>query len=212
MQIEKRFTVRASPDAVWRFLTDPYKVAGCLPGAEITGKTDERTYTGTITVKVGPVATTYRGQIHFERLDVATHTAEIAASGQDVRGKGGADLRMVSTLVARAPNETEVTVTQDINVIGILAQMGRGMIQDVGDQLFERFTAAMRARLEAAEAPAAAASAAGAAPAPTSSAEPIQALSFGAGMAGRALVRTVRRPAFWIAASVAALLVWWLLR
>lgn len=212
MQIEKRFTVRAGPDAVWSFLTDPHRVAGCLPGAAITGQTGERAYTGTITVKVGPVATTYRGQIRFERLEVATHTAEIAASGQDVRGKGGADLRMTSRLVERGPGETEVTVVQEINVTGILAQMGRGMIQDVGDQLFERFTGAMRQQLESAAAPAEAAGAtAGSLPA-SAGPEPIQALSFGAGVAGRALARTARRPAFWTAVIVVLFLLWWLLR
>lgn len=201
MQVEKRFTVAAPAAAVWRFLTDPYKVAACLPGAAVTERTGERSYTGTITVKVGPVATTYRGQIRFERLDATTHTAEIVATGQDVRGKGGADLKMTSTLAERGAGQTEVHVVQEINVTGILAQMGRGMIQDVGDQMFERFTGAMRAQLEAAAAPRAAAAA-----------EPIQALSFGAGVAGRALGRTVRRPAFWIAVMFVVLVAWWLLR
>ncbi|HSD32982.1 MAG TPA: SRPBCC family protein [Gemmatimonadales bacterium] len=211
MQIEKRFVVRAGPEAVWRFLTDPVKVAGCLPGAAITGQTDDRTWTGTITVKVGPVATSYRGQVRFERLDPASRTAEIAASGQDVRGKGGADLRMTSTLTGHGAAETEVQVVQDISVTGLLAQMGRGMIQDVGDQLFERFTGAMRAQLEAAV-PAAAAGGAATAPAPPGrSSEPIQALSFGAGVAGRALGRTARRPAFWIVVLLVLIVLWWLL-
>jgi carbon monoxide dehydrogenase subunit G len=213
MRIEKQFTVHSDVESVWRFLTDPRKVAGCLPGAAVTGQTDERTYTGTITVKVGPVATSYRGQIRFERLDAAAHTAEIAASGQDVRGKGGADLRMTSTLAARGPQETDITVTQDINVTGMLAQMGRGMIQDVGDQLFQRFTDAIRAQLEAGP-PAAPSGASGAAPkpaTPVAPAEPIQALSLGAGVAGRALGRTLRRPGFWIALLVVVIVLWWLL-
>lgn len=201
MRVEKRFTMAAPAAAVWSFLTDPYKVAACLPGAAVTERTGERSYTGTITVKVGPVATTYRGQIRFERLDATTHTAEIVATGQDVRGKGGADLKMTSTLAERGAGHTEVHVVQEINVTGILAQMGRGMIQDVGNQMFERFTAAMRAQLEAAAAPRAAAAV-----------EPIQALSFGAGVAGRALGRTVRRPAFWIAVMFVLLVAWWLLR
>lgn len=211
MQIEKRFVVRAGTEAVWRFLTDPHKVAGCLPGAAITGQTDERTWTGTITVKVGPVATSYRGQVHFQRLDPASHTAEIAASGQDVRGKGGADLRMTSTLTGHGTAETEVQVVQDISVTGLLAQMGRGMIQDVGDQLFERFTGALRAQLEAGAPPAAGVEAAAAPATPAPSVEPIQALSFGAGVAGRALGRTARRPVFWIALIVALIVLWWLL-
>ena len=210
-QIDKTFVVRAPAPAVWEFLTDPRRVARCMPGAAITGQVDDKTYAGTLTVKVGPVSASYKGQLTFARLDAAARAAEIAASGQDVRGKGGADLRMTSTLTDKGSNGTEVQVVQDISVTGLLAQMGRGMIQDVGDQLFERFTGALRAQLEAGAPPEAGGgdTAAPATPAPSS--EPIQALSFGAGVAGRALGRTARRPAFWIALIVVLIVLWWLL-
>ena len=148
MEISKSFVVKASAEAAWNFLTDPARVARCLPGAAITSQVDERTHAGTITVKVGPVAATYKGTMRFERLDAATRTAEIVAAGQDVRGKGGADMRMTSRLVERAPGETEVLITSQVNVMGILAQFGRGMIQDVSDQMFGTFVSAMRAELE----------------------------------------------------------------
>src|SRR5499426_1332913 len=156
LEISKSFVVRASPEAVWSFLTDPVRVARCLPGAAITNQVDERTHAGTITVKVGPVAATYKGTMRFERLDPAARTAEIVAAGQDVRGKGGADMRMTSTLVERAPGETEVRITSQVNVMGILAQFGRGMIQDVSDQMFGTFVEALRAELEKTDDPAAA--------------------------------------------------------
>jgi len=146
--IEKSFVVAAPAAAVWEFLTDPVKVASCLPGAAITGKEDDATWGGTMTVKVGPVTASYRGKLRFERLDAASGEAEIAASGQETRGKGGADMRMKSRVVERGPAETEVTVTSDVNVVGVLAQFGRGMIQDVSDQLFRKFTEAMRRQLE----------------------------------------------------------------
>jgi carbon monoxide dehydrogenase subunit G len=162
--IEKSFAVKAPASAVWDFLTDPVKVASCLPGAAITGKEDDKTWGGTITVKIGPVTASYRGKLRFERLDPAAREAEIAASGQETRGKGGADMRMKSRVVERAPGETEVTVTSDVNVVGVLAQFGRGMIQDVSDQMFAKFADAMRRQLEApapAAAPAAPASGGG---------------------------------------------------
>jgi carbon monoxide dehydrogenase subunit G len=56
--IAKSFVVRAPTAKVWDFLTDPARVARCLPGAAVTGQVDERTHAGTITVKVGPVAAT----------------------------------------------------------------------------------------------------------------------------------------------------------
>jgi|HubBroStandDraft_3_1064219.scaffolds.fasta_scaffold00159_11 carbon monoxide dehydrogenase subunit G len=148
LQIEKSFTVRAPKSAVWAFLTDPYKVASCLPGAAIVEKLDDASYVGTITIKVGPVTASYRGKMRFERLDEAAGEAEIVASGQETRGKGGADMRMKSRVALREPGTTEVTVTSDVNVMGVLAQFGRGMIQDVSDQLFGRFTEAMRRQLE----------------------------------------------------------------
>src|SRR5262249_21719455 len=46
----------------------------------------------------------------------------------------------------------EVVASSEVNVTGILAQLGRGMIQDVSDQMFQRFTDAMRTQLEAAPA------------------------------------------------------------
>ena len=224
MQIEKSFVVKAAPDRVWAFLTDPRRVAGSLPGAAITEQIDDREYAGTITVKVGPVSASYRGKVRFERLDSEAREAEIRAFGQDVRGKGGAEMRMTSRVAETAPGETEVTVTSEVSVTGILAQFGRGMIQDVSDELFQRFTEAMRAELEsgaetaggepgsaepAAAGPGAAASGQRSAAQP-SEAVPIEVLSFGGKVLGRALGRTLRRPAFWAVVLVLALLVYWL--
>ena len=148
LEIAKTFVVNAAPEKVWSFLIDLPRVARCLPGASIGEKVDEKTSTGTMTIKVGPVSSTYRGKVVFERLDAAGRTAELSASGQDVRGKGGADLRLTSSLKALPGGQTEVTAVSLVNVTGILAQMGRGMIQDVSDEMFQIFSERMRAELE----------------------------------------------------------------
>src|SRR4029079_13843008 len=96
MRIEKSFVVQAPAAAVWDFLTDPRRVASCLPGAAITDQLDAQTCGGTITVKVGPVTASYRGKMKFERLDAAAGEAEISASGQETRGKGAADRQTTS--------------------------------------------------------------------------------------------------------------------
>jgi carbon monoxide dehydrogenase subunit G len=226
MEITKSFVVKAPAAAVWEFLIDPYRVGRCLPGAAITEKVDDETYTGTITIKVGPVTASYRGKLRFDRLDPVAMEAELSASGQETKGKGGADMRMKSRVVARGPAETEVTVVSDVNVMGVLAQFGRGMIQDVSDQLFQKFTDGMRRELEAppaVAAPAAVETAAPGAPAPvgpppvTAPAPPPPASedvldvgSLGAKAAGRAAGRMLRGPVFWIAVIVLTLLVYWL--
>jgi carbon monoxide dehydrogenase subunit G len=235
IEIVKTFVVKAPPAAVWGFLTDPQRVARCMPGAAITDRIDDKTFAGTMAVRVGPISTNYKGKIVFERLDADARTAEIVATGQDVRGRGGADLRLTSSIKEVAPGETEVTAASKVNVTGILAQMGRGMVQDVSDQLFHTFSQRMRAELEPAATPAATApptrppSGTTTAPAtsaavPTSGAPGIAAAfsraprsealdlgSLGAKVAGRAAARAVRRPAFWIAAAAAAVLLYLLL-
>jgi carbon monoxide dehydrogenase subunit G len=152
-EIVKKFVVKAEPEAVWSFLTDPEKVASCLPGAAITGKLDDTTWQGTMNLKVGPVSSSYKGKVHFDMLDPASKTAELSASGQDTKGKGGADMKMKSVVRKNDAGETEVTATSQVNITGILAQMGRGMIQDVSDQLFQMFSQRLRAQLEASAAP-----------------------------------------------------------
>jgi uncharacterized protein len=214
MRIEKSFTVRSAASAVWAFLTDPHRVAHALPGAAIQEQIDAQTYAGTITVKVGPVATSYKGRMRFERLDQAGGVAEIVATGQDVRGKGGAELRMTSNVVQKAAGQTEVTVVSELNITGILAQMGRGMIEQVSDQMFQLFTDAVRAELETLEVAAGLAGAA-TAPAPVSAATPaappIEVVSFGGKVMVGALGNVLRRrPAFVAAFIIVAILVVWL--
>ena len=201
IEISKSFMVKASPEAAWNFLTDPVRVARCLPGAAITNQVDERTHAGTITVKVGPVAATYKGTMQFERLDPQARTAEIVASGQDMRGKGGAQLRMTSALVERAPGETEVTITSHVNVMGLLAQLGRGMIQDVSDQMFATFVTAARAELERPET--------STNPTTGSLDPPVEVLSLGSTMVARAAWRAAANPALWIGIVVLLVLLWW---
>jgi len=206
--IVKTFVVRSPPEQVWSFLTDPERVARCLPGAAITGKLDDRTWQGTMTVKVGPVSSSYKGKVLFEKLDETSHTAEIVATGQDVRGKGGADLRLTSTVLPKGPGETEITTSSRVNVTGILAQMGRGMVQDVSDQMFQVFSQRVRAELEGAPPAQAQPAARPAAPPPAAPAPKQEALDIGA-MGARAAIRS---PLLWIAVAVVVLLVYLLFR
>ena len=212
LEITKVFVVAAPPSRVWEFLIDIHRVAKCLPGAAIGEKLDDKTYAGTITVKVGPISSSYKGKVVFERLDPATRTAEVVATGQDTKGRGSADLRMTSTLRKLSPGQTEVTAASKVNITGILAQMGRGMIQDVSDQMFQTFSQRMRAELEGANAPAAVL----AAPASTPAAAPppaarLEGLDLGA-IGAKAAARTLLRPLPIAAVAGIVVVLWWLFR
>ena len=139
MRIEEKFTVAAPAADVWAFLTDPERVAAALPGAQIDEQIDENTYSGGMAVKVGPLAAAYGGTVAFD-LDEDARQAVVHAKGQGKAGMGNADMKMTSRVVALGDAETEVTVEADLSVTGILAQLGRGMMQHVSKKMFKEFT------------------------------------------------------------------------
>ncbi len=147
MQIEKIFQVKESVEKVWSFLSDPRKVAGCVPGAQITEQVDDKTFKGAISVKVGPSVTDYRGEVQIVRLDPENHEIEILGKGQDVRGRGSASMRMTGRLRALTDGGTEVASISELTVVGILAQMGSRVISEVSNIMFGEFTKTLLARL-----------------------------------------------------------------
>ena len=151
--IEKKFEVPEPVDKVWAFLSDPRKVVTCVPGAQITEQVDDRNYKGAISVKVGPSVTDFKGTAEIVRLDPAAHEIEILGKGQDVRGKGSASMKMTGKLRA-VENGTEVNSVSELNVVGILAQMGGRVINEVSNIMFEQFTNCFRQQLQGAAEPA----------------------------------------------------------
>ncbi|MFQ5890289.1 MAG: SRPBCC family protein [Gemmatimonadota bacterium] len=146
--IEKTFEVEQTPDEVWAFLVDPARVVECLPGARLLQSIDERTHEGEIGVRLGPIAATFRGIARFERLDRENYEVEMTGEGKDSRGTGAVKMVMRSKLIPREGGGTRVSVTQTVNLAGRLASFGRGgIIQNVADFMFGRFTACVQKKL-----------------------------------------------------------------
>lgn len=151
IKIEKTFRVDEPVEKVWAFLSDPKKVGVCVPGAQITEQVDERTYKGAIKVKVGPSVTDYKGEVQIVRKDDAAHEIEILGKGQDVRGKGSAQMKMTGKLRA-VDGGTEVINISELNVVGILAQMGGRVITEVSNIMFGQFVNNFKKQLQSPEA------------------------------------------------------------
>ena len=192
IRIEKTFQVQEPLESVWKFLSDPKKVANCVPGAQITEAVDDHTYKGVIKVQVGPSVTDYKGQVHIERLDHETHEIEIVGKGQDVRGKGSASMKMTGKVRSLPDGSTEVASVSEVNVVGLLAQLGARMINEVSNKMFAEFTTNFKARLQQ-ERPQQSSSQT---PPSTGSGDeprPIKALPLVASVLGESIVRFFRR-------------------
>jgi carbon monoxide dehydrogenase subunit G len=162
MRIENVVEVDAPVDRVWALVNDIPRVAPCMPGAALTGVVDDRTYEGTVAVKLGPLRMSYKGKVVIEEVDEAARSARLAASGKDTKGAGTARATVDTRMEPVADTRTRLSVTSDVQLTGRVASFGRGgAINDVATRLFGEFADCLRATLEAerAAAPAAAAEA-----------------------------------------------------
>jgi carbon monoxide dehydrogenase subunit G len=140
MKLEQSFEVAAPIERVWAALVDVEHVAPCLPGAAVTGRNEDGSYSGTFKVKIGPTSAAYSGRLVMENIDEAAHTATMNASGTDRRGQGGARAMIVSTVSPVGEDSTRVEVVTDYHITGRLARFGRGgMIEDISNKLLGQF-------------------------------------------------------------------------
>lgn len=144
--IEKTFVLQEPIAKVWIFLSDPAKIVGCVPGASLTERVDEKKYKGHVTTSFGPVKASYNGVIEIIELDSDQYTMTINGKGIDSKGKGSAEMTMKGELLA-SENETSVKFVMDISVVGMLAQFGSRLIKDVADQMLNQFASNFKSLL-----------------------------------------------------------------
>jgi carbon monoxide dehydrogenase subunit G len=146
--IKETFEVDAPIDVVWRFVMDPNKVAACMPGAKLEEVVDERTFNGSIKIKVGAITASYKGRVEMTTVDEVNYTVEMSAEGREQSG-GTAKGTMVSRIRDIDGKSSEVISEANVDLTGRIMQVGRGMIQGVSHQLFLKFVVAATKELAA---------------------------------------------------------------
>ncbi|AIJ21205.1 MULTISPECIES: SRPBCC family protein [Amycolatopsis] len=159
MRLEHNFVVPVPVEQAWQALLDVERVAPCMPGATL-GEVHGEEFTGTVKVKLGPMALTYAGNATFTEKDADAHRVVISAAGKEKKGAGTAKATVTATL-AEQGSQTAVHVITDFTITGRPAQFGRGVLQEVSNKLLDEFATRLSGQLSGATA--------GPAPAPAAS-------------------------------------------
>lgn len=144
--IEKEFDIEQPIDIVWKALADPAYIVTCVPGASLTEKVDDRNFKGEVVAKFGPIKAAYSGDIEIQELDEANRRMVLKGRGLDSKGKGSADMIMNGHL-SEIDGKTHVKFSMNIAIVGMLAQFGSRLINDVSEQLLNQFVDNFKAKL-----------------------------------------------------------------
>ena len=147
MKVEREIGIRAPRQTVWDFLWDVPRLAACVPGArDVRTLEDGKRYAAVVSEKVGP----FRLQVplHIDVLEVEPPARLRArAGGRDPSVDGLVKVDLDVSLSA-APDGTSLRLVADISVLGKLGTLGHSVIVRKGTEIVDRFTDALRARLE----------------------------------------------------------------
>ena len=151
VKISKTFSVSASPSDVWNFMTDVEKVSTCIPGAQYMEDLGNNKHSVMLVVKVGPIKSTYKGEVFIRSMDEEKQVIEIDGKGTDMKGKGGANMELIGSIIDKGDGTTEVVGDSTVTIQGMLAQFGSRMVEDVSNQIFLQFTKSLSSKLEGKE-------------------------------------------------------------
>jgi carbon monoxide dehydrogenase subunit G len=150
MRLENSFEVPATPERAWDLLMDVPRVIPCMPGTELTETVDEATWKARMTMKLGPMSFAFATDVKREEADAAARRARLSARARELRGRGGGQATIESTLVP-VDGGTRVQLVTELTLQGAVAQYGRGMVEDVSAQLVNRFAECLKTELSAPE-------------------------------------------------------------
>jgi carbon monoxide dehydrogenase subunit G len=149
-QLVNEFTVNRPIDEAWPVICDLERIAPCLPGAQLQ-EIEGDEYRGIVKIKLGAVATQFKGAASFTSRDDANYTAALHAEGRDTGGRGNAAAEITARAEALSATSTRVEVVADLHITGKVAQFGRGILGDVSKKLMTQFATNLNAMLDEAE-------------------------------------------------------------
>ena len=147
MLIEGKFTLKAAIQQVWDFLLEPGALASCIPGAEKMEAIDDRTWEGIVKQKVGPISVKLNFTTTLSKLEPPRHL-EAIGRGSDVMKAGTFTQETIVDLTEIAKDETEVSYSSNVSLVGRLATFGERIMRAKARSVGEEFTKNLQEKLK----------------------------------------------------------------
>jgi len=149
VQLDKSFPLSSAPVAAWEFLQNVEAVAGCMPGAAITERIDDKHYKGTVSIKVGPAKMSFRGELEVQDVDPASRSLRLIGKGTDTTGTSGASMDLLARIDSTDDGRSTLVGVSEVSMSGKAAAFGARMMNSVADNIIAQFADNFAAQLAA---------------------------------------------------------------
>jgi carbon monoxide dehydrogenase subunit G len=134
-----------SREQVWDFLTDPARLAKCLPGCEALEPAGPDRYKVSVKFGVAAITGKYAGSVELaEKKQPESLRMRVEGKGIPgfMKGEGKLELRVKGA-------QTELRYDGEAQVGGVIASVGQRMIESVAKKIIHEFFECAAAQLQA---------------------------------------------------------------
>lgn len=147
MLIEEKFSVKSPVQKVWNSLLDPEIVGHCIPGCETVEPVNDKEYNSIIKAKVGFITARFKVRTVIEET-VPYRLIRTAGEGNELRKLGHFRQKTIINFTELSENETEVSYSSDVSIVGKLATFGDRILRAKARELGKEFVDAVKRKIE----------------------------------------------------------------
>ena len=138
MILKDSFIIEAPIDDVWALLQDVHRVSTCVPGVDSIEEIGPNMYNGVLKVKVGPISSSFQGEVTLTEQTYPPGRLVAEVSGKDKISASQVKAIFTGLLIA-IEGGTQLDYEMDVALRGRLAQFGLVVVKATAKKMTAEF-------------------------------------------------------------------------
>ncbi len=135
MKLNGSYEINAPRETVWRTITRPESLQGCIPGCQRLEDVGDSNYEASISAQFGPVRGSFNAKVSIKDWNpYESYRMIVSANGAPGFVNGEAFVTL-----AEAGGVTTVTVDGEGQAGGLIARVGQRMMENVSRNMMDNF-------------------------------------------------------------------------
>jgi carbon monoxide dehydrogenase subunit G len=137
------YDIKISKETLWNFITDPTKLSECVPDLKSLEMESENKFNAVIRVGVGFIKSDFKFRLEIAE-EKSTDRVRLVATGA---GSGSSVTIDTVIMLAEIPEGARLSYKANIQLGGIMASLGQGVVQDAADKIVSNIFNCIRNQL-----------------------------------------------------------------